>query len=125
MSLVVSDSSPLHYLVLIEAIEFLPRIFQEVIVPRAVAEELQQPQTPMEVSHWIAAPPRWLRIHVCATVDESLPLGRGEKEAISTAQELRVRSILIDERKGRRFATERGLLVVGTLAILEQAHVQG
>ena len=113
MSVVVSDSSPIHYLVLVEAIEFLPRLFQEVIVPRAVAEELRQPQTPAEVYDWISSPPKWVRIHVCATVDESLPLGRGEKEAISTAQELRVRSILIDERKGRRFATQRGLLVVG------------
>ena len=37
----VSDTSPLNYLVLIEAVEVLPALFGRVVVPPAVIEELQ------------------------------------------------------------------------------------
>ena len=41
--IVVSDTSPLNYLVLIEEVEVLPAIFGRVVVPPAVVEELQAP----------------------------------------------------------------------------------
>jgi len=58
--LVVADSSPLHYLVLIEAIEVLPALYSRVIAPPAVMEELSHPRTPHAVRVWIAQPPAWL-----------------------------------------------------------------
>jgi hypothetical protein len=42
--LVIADSSPLHYLVLIEQTDILPALFGHVIIPPVVAEELQRPQ---------------------------------------------------------------------------------
>jgi predicted nucleic acid-binding protein len=44
--LVIADTSPLHYLVLIEHTAILPTLFGHVLVPRAVVEELQRPRTP-------------------------------------------------------------------------------
>ena len=41
--IVVSDTSPLNYLVLIEEVEVLPAVFGRVVVPPAVVEELQAP----------------------------------------------------------------------------------
>ena len=54
---VVSDSSPLHYLVLCDAIEVLPQLFGRVIVPKAVVAELSHAHTPARVREWLAAPP--------------------------------------------------------------------
>lgn len=46
---VVSDSSPLNYLVLIDAVNVLPRIFSQVIIPEAVKRELTCSDTPLAV----------------------------------------------------------------------------
>ena len=60
--IVVSDTSPLNYLVLIEEVEVLPAIFGRVVVPPAVVEELQAPGTPDAVKAGIAAHPSWLEV---------------------------------------------------------------
>lgn len=38
----VADTTPLNYLVLCEAIDVLPKLFQEVVIPREVWDELSQ-----------------------------------------------------------------------------------
>jgi predicted nucleic acid-binding protein len=52
-------------------------------------------------------------------------LGAGEREAISLALEVRAGALLIDERAGRREAEIRNIAVVGTLAVLLQASLNG
>jgi predicted nucleic acid-binding protein len=44
--IVVSDTSPIKYLVLIEEIDLLPQLFGRVIIPQAVLDELQKPRNP-------------------------------------------------------------------------------
>lgn len=39
-AVVVSDATPLNYLVLIDAIGVLPRLYSSVLIPSAVATEL-------------------------------------------------------------------------------------
>ena len=46
MRLVVADTSPLNYLILIEAVEILPMLFEQVLVPAAVHNELADVDTP-------------------------------------------------------------------------------
>ena len=41
MSAVVSDTSPLHYLVECEAIEILPKLFGEVLIPPVFGSPVQ------------------------------------------------------------------------------------
>jgi len=118
-ALVVSDTSPLNYLVLIEAVDLLPKLVSGVLIPPAVAAELNNPRTPLAVRQWISNPPIWLQIVAPLTVDPSLPLDRGEAEAISLATERGIRAILIDERKGFSVAKSRGLEPLGILAVLE------
>jgi predicted nucleic acid-binding protein len=57
VSAVVSDTSPLHYLVECEAIEILPALFREVIIPPTVHRELQHSKTPVPVRAWGKASP--------------------------------------------------------------------
>jgi predicted nucleic acid-binding protein len=117
---VVSDASPLHYLILIDVVELLPRSFSEVFVPPAVIEELSVAETPAKVRQWIAQPPVWLKIVAPQQAPNDLGLDLGETQAIWLGEECGIRSILIDERKGTRVAQERGFLVAGTLAIIER-----
>ena len=59
---VVSNTSPLNYLVLIGEIEILPALHHHVVIPVAVSEELHDPATPDAVRGWIEHPPGWLEI---------------------------------------------------------------
>ena len=60
--IVVADTTPLNYLVLISKIGLLPELFGRVLIPAAVFEELSQAETPDAVRHWIANPPPWLEV---------------------------------------------------------------
>lgn len=122
--IVVSDTSPLNYLVLIEEVEVLPAIFGRVVVPPAVIDELQGPRAPDALEPWIAAPPSWLEIRSPESSGTSLALGRGEREAICLASELSA-LCLIDDRKARREAERMGVRVTGLLGVLAEARDRG
>ena len=124
-SLVVADTTPLNYLVLIGRAEILRALSDEVLVPRAVWQELQHPRTPAVVSRWVQTPPAWLRVVDVQQVDATLSLGAGENEAISLALEQQVRVVLVDERKGRAAAQARGLLTLGTLNLIDLGDEEG
>jgi len=55
--IVVSDTGPIQYLLLVGLIDFLPVLYQQVVIPQAVFAELNQPTTPADVRAWIASPP--------------------------------------------------------------------
>jgi len=52
MRLIVADTSPLVYLVLIDHIDILPQLFETVLIPEAVHSELQNPLAPAPVQAW-------------------------------------------------------------------------
>ena len=52
MILVVADSGPIHYLVLVDAIDVLPRIYDRVVIPQSVLNELLHPHAPEAVRNW-------------------------------------------------------------------------
>lgn len=120
--IVVSDTSPLNYLILVKAIDVLPNLFGEVRVPPKIVEELQRSRAPEPVKSWAIALPPWIRVVSPSTsLTMSARLDSGEAQAIALAKELLAEVILIDERKGRRVAQEHGLTTVGTLTVLEMA----
>ena len=81
--IVVADTSPLHYLVLIGSVDVLKPLYHSVVVPQAVAGELQHAAAPDSVRSWIAQPPDWCEIHADVRSDPSLEfLGLGERAAI-------------------------------------------
>jgi hypothetical protein len=51
--IVVADTSPLNYLVLIDEIDLLPAIFGQVLLPQAVFQELGHPKTSPTVRQWV------------------------------------------------------------------------
>ncbi|MBN9690017.1 MAG: hypothetical protein J0M24_07235 [Verrucomicrobia bacterium] len=46
MTLVVADCSPIRYLVVIDAIQILPQLYDSIVLPRAVLAELGHPHAP-------------------------------------------------------------------------------
>ena len=125
MSVVVSDTSPLHYLILCGAESVLPRLFRQVIVPPTVFRELQQPNTPPAVRQWAASLPKWVTVQSPKAVNLKLDVDAGELEAICLAKEIQADAVLMDDRAGRNAAIQCGLAVVGTIGLLEQAAARG
>ena len=48
--LVIADTSPLNYLILIDAVDLLPRLYQRVVLPQAAWDELKHFLAPASVS---------------------------------------------------------------------------
>ena len=119
--IVVSDTSPLNYLVLIGHVDVLPVIFSRVVAPPAVLAEMIQSGAPKLVTNWAMSPPSWLEVIAPEKVDANLPLGCGEIEAISLAQQLKADRLLVDERKASVIARQLGLTITGTLGVLSIA----
>jgi predicted nucleic acid-binding protein len=123
--IVVSDTSPLNYLVLIEAARFLPDLFGQVMAPPAVLMEIQHSGAPAKVKAWAANPPAWLQIIAPAAFVPFGRLGPGESEAIALAKQRNADILLMDERDGSAVAKQLGLTVAGTLGVLELAAEKG
>jgi predicted nucleic acid-binding protein len=124
--IVVSDTTPLNYLLLIGEAGILHELFNQVYVPPEVMRELQHPRTPDVVRQWARVPPPWVVVKAPAVIDPvTASLDRGEAEAISLAKELKASIVLMDERKGRMVAQREKLTVVRTLALLEVAAEKG
>ncbi len=124
--IVISDTTPLNYLIQIEHTFVLRELYGRVIVPQAVKEELRSDAAPVAVKTWISNPPDWLEVQLVSRNDPALArLGAGEREAILLAQELLADALIIDERAGRNDANRRSLRVIGTLGVLDSAAERG
>jgi len=122
--IVVADSGPLHYLILLDQTELLHRFYGQVIIPEAVLKELTSGRTPQSVRDWLSNPPHWLRVQAVSPSQLELVtdhLDLGEREAIALAHLLGADLLLIDETAGRVEARRRSLRVTGTLGILRIA----
>jgi predicted nucleic acid-binding protein len=53
MSVVISNTTPINYLVLIDHIAVLCHLYGRVIIPQAVFGELQHEGTPAKVKAWV------------------------------------------------------------------------
>jgi predicted nucleic acid-binding protein len=124
--IVIADTSPINYLLLIDQIDLLPRLFQQIIIPDKVRDEMLNPDAPLTLQQWVADQPSWLTVQSVPVIDTTLSsLDPGEQAAITLAQTLPADLLIIDERLGRRMAEERGIAIIGTLGVLDDAAAQG
>lgn len=125
--LVVSDTSPLICLIRLEKLDLLNQLFGEIIIPKAVYDEIMILETfGDDLSEFQNA--KWIEIREPKNLEllnELKPLlDLGETEAITLAKELNIRFLLIDEKKGREIATKKELITIGTIGILLKAKEQ-
>jgi len=123
--LVIADTSPVNYLILIGHIDLLSCMFERAVLPAAVRGELSSSDAPSVVQRWIADPPVWLETVETPDADPSAGLHKGEAAAIALAEALHADLVLMDERKGVNVARGKGLRVTGTLGLLEMAAQRG
>ncbi len=122
--IVVSDTSPLSYIHQIGRLSLLTSLYEDIIIPPAVADELQAAPRLHETFDWSLVrivPPESVR-----RVEELLnELDRGESEAIIVALEVGADLLLIDERTGRDVARRMGIRRTGLVGVLLEAKNRG
>lgn len=118
--IVVSDTSPISALLSVGAADLLVQLFERVVIPASVREELLRYHPKL---------PEWLLVQ---TVQDATAASRfakivdeGEAEAIELAKEIHADRLLIDERKGRQLAIQEGLSVIGLLGVVLLARRKG
>jgi predicted nucleic acid-binding protein len=124
----VSNTTPLRHLIAIDQEHILPKIYGEIIVPRAVHDELTHAGTPQKVKEFLRIPPAWYQIRDVPRVHGNpfpVILDRGEQEAILLAEFLKADVLLIDDRIGRSVALGRNVLISGTIGVLESGDALG
>lgn len=126
---VIADTSPLNYLLLIGAEEVLAALYQRVLIPESVLQELQHPGSPKIVAQWAALLPAWIEVVPSRTFviePELMDLDPGERSAIALARTHRLGALLVmDDWKARREAERREIATIGTLGVLRDAAAQG
>ena len=125
---VVSNTSPLRYLVAAGQADLLAKLFGTILIPPAVEREILDPHAPPSVQHWMAQRPTWLQVREVQTAPDAELTGQldpGEAEAIQLAQELRASALIMDERRGRQVAAARGITVIGVLGMLRESYRRG
>jgi predicted nucleic acid-binding protein len=125
--MVVADTSPLNYLVLIHQINLLPDLYGRVLIPESVLHELSATETPQLVRHWATNLPEWIEVSPATPIEDAglNRLHAGERDAISLALTAHAAAVLMDERRGRQEAENRGLKPIGTLGVLVTGHKRG
>lgn len=124
---IVCDTGPLIGLSLVDQLHLLPRLFDSVVVPRAVHSEIMAGGGDRPGTRAILDTD-WLAIVDGAQPDPLLAaeLGAGEAAVIATAFRTEARLALLDERKARRVALRAyGLDVRGSAGVLVAAKRAG
>ena len=125
--MIVADSGPLIAFFEIGRLDLLRQVVGTLTIPDAVYEEIILGKQGQSRAAEIGQHP-WIqrKAIVNRKALSVLPsqLHAGEREAIILAQELGAQ-LLIDERRGRTSARERGITVFGSLRILAEAKRLG
>jgi predicted nucleic acid-binding protein len=122
MRLIVADAGPLIALSRIRRLGVLREMFDEVMLPSLVVDELRLHEQRPGVEELARAILRekWLRIRKPRITLPIAGLADGEVAAIHLSEQLRC-PLLVDERRARRVAAGRGIPTVGTGRILIEA----
>ena len=114
---IISDTSCLILLDKIGELEILNKLFGTIITTQEVLEEFGQEL------------PTWFEIkqpadkNYQAIIEASVD--KGEASAIALAIELDDCLLIIDDLKGRKFALQLGLTIIGTIGIIIDAKLTG
>lgn len=123
----ISDSTPLIALARIEELDLVRRMFDEVLIPNAVYEEIVEARSDAAGAREVSEAAWIRRVHADPAVVAPLLLlvGRGEAEAIAVAQARPGSLLLTDDLKARKVAKRLGVEVQGCLGILQRAKQRG
>jgi predicted nucleic acid-binding protein len=113
------NNTPLVALWSIDHLPLLRDLYGEILIPQTVHNEFLATehilrQETLDKFPWIKpitlTNPRRARVYI--------GLDQGEAEVLALADELSARLVIIDERRGRRYAKRLGIPLTGTLGVL-------
>ena len=128
IEVIIADSGPLIALARIKHLELLPTIFGRVVVPGAVFRELTEGAAEGRTGAEAVRNAGWIDVQHAdpeLTAAFSLIVDAGESEAIALAVRAPSSLLIMDDRRGRRLALDRGLRVKGTVGLLVLAKQRG
>ena len=122
--IVVSDTTAISNLIQIGELNLLKDIYDEIIIPMAVYNELLVlDSNSLLVKEQLHQD--WFKIETVVKdsiyLSLSIELDIGEVEAITLAIQKKADYLLIDEKEGRKIAVEKAVKIIGTLGILIEA----
>ena len=120
MNIIISDTTALIILAKSNHLNLLSNIIDKVYIPKAVMNEIQYKN---DIVKNLVESAKFIEVREVSDVNifydiKSTNLDIGEVEAISLALEMDLR-LIIDEKKGRKIAKEKGVNIIGLLGILE------
>ena len=126
MRKIVSNTTPIVSLLKIGKLDLLRKLYGKVQIPRAVYLEIEAGKdkeyyVDLKKLDWIEIMP----IQSSSARLYLFDLDDGEAETIILAQEQNSDMVLIDEKPGRRYASQINVPVTGTIGILLKAKKRG
>ena len=124
---IVGDSSPLIALAMIDRLDLLIKLYNRVVIPQAVWEEVTVTGIGLPGASAVSQLP-WLEIQTPSR--ERLDIltilvDRGEAQSIALALAMPGSTVLLDDAQARRVAERFGVARIGTLGILRRAKKAG
>lgn len=120
---VIVNSTPLIVLCGIGCFDILRSLYQEIIIPNAVYQEVTAKED--SACMQIKTAGSWIRIkHIQDHTEKKMykaKLHEGEVEVMILAQELNADLVIIDDNAAKKTAKYLGLTVTGTLGVLLKA----
>ena len=125
----VTDSGPLISLAKLDHLRLLPVLYESVVIPRAVHDEvvtmgLRRGYPDARIADVFLKRMKWRpepTVDALPELGNDVRLGRGEREALTLAK-THGALVLMDEDYGRAIADQLGLTHIGTLGILTAAY---
>jgi uncharacterized protein len=124
---IIADSSPLISLAIIEQLDLLPQLYQQILLPPAIWDEVTVQGVGLPGAQAVSQV-TWLQIQEPNPVmlePLSILVDRGEAEAIALAQAIPDSTVLLDDAQARRVAERLGIRRIGILGILRRAKKAG
>ncbi|RPJ55303.1 MAG: DUF3368 domain-containing protein [Dehalococcoidia bacterium] len=123
---VILNNTPLVALWSLGHLTLLRDLYGEVLIPQAVYEEFLATERSIRQTALTEAP--WIKTTPLTNPRQALVyvgLDQGEAEVLALASERSARLVIIDERKGRRYAKRLGLPLTGVVGVLLAAKHNG
>ncbi|CAA6819624.1 MAG: Unknown protein [uncultured Sulfurovum sp.] len=120
MKIIISDTTALIILAKTNNLNLLTNFIDKIYIPKAVMNEIQYKNDIVKVlienSDFIET--KEVSNKEILSDIETTNLDLGETEAIALALELGLR-LIIDEKTGRKIASQKGVKIIGLLGVLE------
>ena len=124
---VISNTSPPFYLHRLRQLDLLPKLYTRLLVPEAVADELQAGRDQGEDVPAVTGYD-WIEVravHMPAVVTLITDLGAGEAQVLALALKVPGSMVLLDDRLARAVARMRNIRLTGTAGVLLKAKQEG